>query len=123
MDMINVPLAMKTGVSTITSVGHTPITEGFTDPPTSNNLPQGARRPHHFGPACTFQGHFTLCLPGSRSSGAGSRRLFIVPTCGLSEVSLLVICILSGEAQVVCSIFKALGLPSLGLSFKSHRVS
>ena len=54
MDMINFHFAMKTGVSTATSAGHALITEGFTDPPSSNNLPQGARRPHHLDPACTF---------------------------------------------------------------------
>ena len=36
--MINVPFAMKTGVSTTTSVGHTPITEGFTQLPTSPKM-------------------------------------------------------------------------------------
>jgi len=56
MDTINVPFAKKTGVSTTTSAAHAPITDGFTDPPASNNLPQRASRSHHFGPACTFQG-------------------------------------------------------------------
>ena len=38
MDIINIPFAVKTGVSTTTSVGHTPITEGFTQLPTSPKM-------------------------------------------------------------------------------------
>jgi len=82
-DMIKVPSAMKTGVLTMMSVGHIPITGGTTDPPDSSNVPQGASRPYHFGPT---------------------------------------IWILSREACVGCSIFRALGLQSLGLSFRSCRV-
>ena len=67
-NVMRVPLAMKTRVLTTISVGHVPITEGTTKPATSNNLPQNARRPHHFGPTCTFQGHFILWVPGSRFS-------------------------------------------------------
>lgn len=52
--------------------------------PSSNNLPQGASRPYHFGPTCTFQGHFILWVPGSRFSGAGSSRLFSLLIWGLT---------------------------------------
>ena len=83
-DTMGVPLAKKIRVLTTVSVGHVPITEGTTKPPTSNNLPQNARRPHHFGPTCTFQGHFILWVPGSKFAGAGSRRLFSLPIWGLT---------------------------------------
>ena len=121
--MMGVPLAMKIRVLTTVPVSHVPITGRTTEPPTSNNLPQGASRPHHLGPTCTFQGHFILWIPGSRFLGAGSRRLFSLPTRGLTRLSVPVICTLSGEAHVVHSIFRALGLPSRGLSFRSRRVS
>ena len=122
-DMMRVPLAVKTGVLTTMSVGHVPITGGTTEPSTSNNLPQGTSRPHHLGPTCTFQGHFILWVPGSRFSEAGSRRLFSLPTWGLTPLSVSVIWILSGETHVVCSIFRVLGLPSQGHSFRPRRVS
>jgi len=83
-DMIRVPLAMKTRVLTTRSVGQVSIAKRTTEPPTSNNLPQGASRPHHFGSTCTFQGHLILWVPGSRFSGAGSRRLFSLPIWGLN---------------------------------------
>ena len=73
-DMMVVPLAVKIGVLTTISIGYAPITGGTIEPPTSYNLPQGASRPHHFGPTCTFQGHFILWVPRSKFSGAGSRR-------------------------------------------------
>lgn len=116
--MINVPFAMKTRVSTFISSSHVPTTGGFTEPPAFNNLLQGASRPYHFSSTCTFQGHFLLCSLHPRSSRAGSRR-FMVPICHLSEVSLPV----NREAQVVCDILKVLGLVSLGILFKPHRVS
>lgn len=77
-DMINVPLATKTGVCTIISESHLPISCGMTVAPVSKSLSQGATRLYHLGPTCTSQGHFILCVPGSKSSGAGSRRLFII---------------------------------------------
>jgi len=100
---------MKTGVLTTMSAGQVPITRGTTDPPTSNNLPQGASRPHHFGPTCTFQGQSVLGVPGSRFSGAGIRRLFLLPIWGLSQLSMPVIWTLNGEADVVCRIFRTPG--------------
>ena len=96
-DMIKVSLVMKTGVLTTISAGHVPITGGTTDPPTSNNLPQGASRPHHFGPIWTFQGHSILWVLDSGFSGAGSRRLFSLPIWGLTQLSVPVIWILSRE--------------------------
>ena len=122
-DMMGVPLVMKTGVLTTMSISHVPITRGATEPPTSNNLPQGASRPHHLGPTCTFQGHFILWVPGSRFSEAGSRRLFSLPTQGITRLLVPIIWIVSRKAHVVCSIFRALGLPPRGLSFRSRRVS
>ena len=83
-DVMGVPLAVKIGVLATTSVGHVPITGGTTEPPISNHLPQGASRPHHLDPTCTFQGHFILWVPGSKFSGAGSRRLFSLPIWGLT---------------------------------------
>lgn len=66
---------------------------------------------------------FYLVLSTVQVLRAGSRWWFAVPICSLSELSLPVICILSRKAQVFCNILKALGLSSLGLLFKSHRVS
>ena len=119
-DTIGVPLVIKTGVLTTMSIGHVPITGGTTEPPTSNNLPQGASKPHHIGPTCTFQAHF---IPFYSLPSAGSRRFFLLPTWSLTQLSVPIIWILSGEAHAVCSIFRVLGLPSRGLSFRSRRVS
>ena len=90
-DTMEVPLVMKNGVLTTMSVGHVPITGGTTEPSTSNNLPQGTSRPHHLGPTCTFQGHFILWIPRSKFPGAGSRRLFSLPTWGLTRLSVPVV--------------------------------
>lgn len=125
-DMIKVPLGslvMKTWVLTMMSAGHVPITGGTTNPQTSNNFPQGASRPHQFGPTCTFQGYSILQVPGSRFSGAGSRRLFSMPIWDLIQISVPRIGILSRKAHAVCSVFRTLGLLPLGLSFRSRRVS
>lgn len=46
----------------------------------SRNLLHGASRPHQFGPVCTSQGHLTLWIPSARSSGAGSTKLFSIPS-------------------------------------------
>lgn len=82
---------MKIGVCVIISDGRVPITCGITIHFPSNNLPYGASRPRHFGPTCTSQGDLTLQVPDSRFSGAGRRTLLIIPTWGLSCVSLLLI--------------------------------
>lgn len=75
---------------------------------------QGASRPHFLDPTCTCQGCFILCVPDSMFAGAGSRRLFIVPDWGFTEVLFPLICILRGEAQVICGMCRSLGLPFLG---------
>lgn len=121
-DVIKVPLEMKTWVLTTMSAGHVPITVGMSDPPSSNNL-QGASRPHHLCPTYTFQGHSIFWVPGSRCSGVGSRRLFSLLIWALTCLPVPVIWILSREAHVVYSIFRVMGMLSLGLSFGSCRVS
>jgi len=83
-DVIRVPLAIKTRVLTTMSLGHVPITKGTIKSLTSNSLPQSASRTHHFSPTCTLQSHSILWVPGSRFSGAGSRRLFSLPIWGLT---------------------------------------
>lgn len=40
------------------------------------------------GLICIFQGHFTSWVPGTRSSGAGSRRLYSILTWGFKHASL-----------------------------------
>jgi len=80
-NMMGLLLAIKIGVLTTISIGHVPITGETTKPAISNNIPQGACRPNHFGPTCTFQGHLILWVPVSKFSGAGSRifhSIFIV---------------------------------------------
>ena len=44
--------------------------------------------------------------------GREQKIIFITDLGGLTQLSVPVIWILSGEARVVCSIFRALGLPS-----------
>ena len=83
-NVMGVPLAVKIRVLTTISVGHVLNTRGTTEPSTSNSLLQGASRPHHFGPTCTFQGHFILWVAGSKFSGTGNRRLFSLPIWGLT---------------------------------------
>jgi len=68
------------------SAGRVPFTRVTTDPPASNKNPQDASRPHHWGPTCTFHGHSILQALSSRFSGAGSRKLFSLPTWGLTQV-------------------------------------
>lgn len=61
--MIRVPIAMKNGALTTILVGHVPNTGGTTETPTSNNLPQGESRPHHFGltwHSTLFYGYWVL---------------------------------------------------------------
>lgn len=74
-----------------------PVTYGAIIPPPSNYLPHGV---------------------SSKFSGAGRRRLFIVPTRGFSCILFPLMWILSREAQGIRNTHRALGLPSLGLSFR-----
>lgn len=96
-------------------MGQVASTWGVSEPPFSKNTPQGARRLHCFGPTCTSHGHSTMWFPGSRATGAGSSRLFMVPVCSL--VSFLV------KWRNASSVHKALGYPSRGLSFKFSNTS
>lgn len=102
---ISAPFIMKIQVCIIISGIHIPITCGVSKPSFSTNIPHGASRLHHFSPTCTSQGHFTLWVPGARSSEAGSSRLFSILTWGFKHTSFPLIWILR----------RALGQPSLGL--------
>lgn len=100
--MISVPTAMKNRVLTTVSVGYVPNTGGTTKTPTSNNLPQGESRPHHFGPtwrsttAVLFYGYWVLYFLRDRE-----QKVIFIANLGWYLVVMPAIWILRREYQVI----------------------
>lgn len=121
--MIGVPLAMKIGALTTMSV------TTYLSPRGLPNLP-----PPIISPKVQV-GHTTWVLPAPsranlsygflvlNSQGQGAEDYFHYQAGVLPDYQFPLIWILRGAAHIVCSIFRALGLPSRGLSVRSHSIS